>query len=75
MFSDEFKARLQVGKNTQWEKVSSDTNVHALLWLVGAFACRACEMIPLLEEHERRLPEFDVAFTRALTGLKGIQAI
>lgn len=75
MFSDDLKARLKTGKYTQWAIDLSEENLEALLWMIGEYACRACEVFPILEEHERRLPEFDVVITRALTGLKGIEAI
>jgi hypothetical protein len=71
MFSDEFKEKLSHGKYTRWAVNLTEEHLHAVLWQLGEFACRADSVIPCLW---RRLAE-DKVNDRAIRALARLAAL
>lgn len=44
-FSDEFRAKLKLGKYSSWAEDLTEEDVRVLLWAVGEFGLRAPELV------------------------------
>jgi hypothetical protein len=48
MFSEEFRERLRLGKYSRWAVNLTESQLEAILWMVGEFGYRAYWVLPLL---------------------------